>query len=383
MTKTILHISNDYPDILAPNKTKAVSNLVDGTPEYRHVVYSLNRVSAWNGLAHLSFGEDRTAIAYGALPKGLFWERRLRAVAQWILADLKAKNIAPDLIEAHKFTIEGLIGQDLAKAFNVPLICDVQGYTDINILKKKQSLRGRYKQIARECAAILPYAPWPLKAFEDLIGLDRAKATCLPVVPYVDEMSAAPIIEDDKLLSVFHLDGWQNKNFENMVQAVKALSIKRKNITLDVYGSGAPKTLLTLQGVIEKADAASCVRLMGPVDHGDMQGVMKKYAAFVMPSKSESYGLVYVEALFSGVPVMFNANRGISGYYDPKDIGYGADPHDVNDIMTGMEHLLDHQKSLKDNVEKMQKNGDFEQLRKENILNTYRGVIEGALKGRT
>lgn len=378
--KTIIHISNDYPDILVPQKTKAVKNLVDGTPEYRHIVYSLNRVDALSGIASMAFGDDRIAVAYGALPKGIWWEKRLPEVAQWILKDLSAKGITPDLIEAHKFTIEGVIGYHLAKSFNVPLICDIMGYSDVNILKKKKSMRGVYQDIAHYSAAFFPYAPWTLDEFNKMIPLDKAKCTCLPVVPFVDEMKAAPIITDDKILSVFHLDGWKNKNFEGMAQAVKALLPNRPHLTLDVYGGGSPKTLIALQKIIDTLDISKHVRLMGPVENGAMPEIMQKYAAFVMPSKSESYGLVYIEALFSGLPVLFNAKRAIAGYYEAGDIGYGCDPLDSGDIANGIVHMLDHQKSLKECIAKMQKDGAFEQLRKGAILQQYKAVIDSVLE---
>ena len=38
MKPLIVHITNDYPDPLLPQKTKAVQNLVEGTPQYRHIV---------------------------------------------------------------------------------------------------------------------------------------------------------------------------------------------------------------------------------------------------------------------------------------------------------------------------------------------------------
>ena len=377
----IVHITNDYPDVLVPHKTNAVLSLVEGTPEYRHIVYSLNRVSAISGLAHMNFGVDKVAVAYGALPKGIFWERRLREVGQWILQDLQSKNIVPNVIEAHKFTIEGLIGQDLALSYNVPLICDIMGYTDINILHKKKSLHTRYKKIAEQAAAILPYAPWSLKAFDDVIPLDKSKCRCLPVVPNIDAMIPASVNDKDKLVSVFHLDGWKNKNFEGMALAIKKLSKDRPNITLDVYGTGSPKTLMKLQKIIDTNYLNKRVNLMGPVENCDMQSVIQRYAGFVMPSKSESYGLVYIEALFSGVPVLLNARRGISGYYDLEKIGYGCDPHDVDDIARGIAYLSDNQASLKESVQKMQESGAFEQLRKEAILKTYKSVIEMVLKG--
>ena len=382
MKPIILHISNDYPDSLVPQKTRAVLNLVEGTPQFSHVVYSLNRANAFSGLSAISFGEDRTAISYGALPKGIFWRSRLKSVASWIIADLKAKRIQPSIVEAHKLTIEGIIGLEIARAFSCPLVCDIQGYTDINMLAKKPSFHDDYREIANVSAAIFPYAPWPLDAFEEKIGLKREKCHMLPVISTLDTMSAAPFIATPKLLSVFHLDGWKNKNFKGMILAVKALREQGKDITLDVYGAGSPKTMLILQGLINRHSLQKHISLMGSVENGKMPEIMKKYVGFVMPSYSESYGLVYVEALFSGVPILLNTKRGVSGYFDLTQVGYGCDPSNVEDIARGMQILIDNQKPLKENIAQMQKRGVFDFMRKHAILKTYTSVMETVLAGK-
>ena len=164
MRPVIVHLSNDYPDPLFPDKTRAIRELVEGTAEdFEHIVYSLNRKNGWSGISASPFGKNNVVVTYKALPKGILWGKRLGDVATWIEADLRAKNIIPDLIEAHKFTVEGLIGQQLARVFKKPLICDIQGDTDTNILKKKIGLRSRYQEIAREakdCFFLLRRGRW-------------------------------------------------------------------------------------------------------------------------------------------------------------------------------------------------------------------------------
>lgn len=379
MNPVIVHLSGDYPDRFAPGKTCAVANLVEGTPEFRHVVYSLNRVNGWSGLRAETFGEDRTQIVYGALPAGLLWEKRLPDVARWILADLRKRGIVPDLVQAHKFTVEGVIGLELARAFSCPLVCDIQGHTDVRILKVKRGFRRRYREIAQESAVVFPYAPWPVEAFEKGAGLDRGKCRMLPVVPNFDALGSAPVVREDKLLSVFHLDGWKNKNFEGMVRAVKILAAKRPGLILDIYGGGRPETLRRLQEIIAQNGMEKHVVLKGPVENGALPEVMRAYAGFVLPSRSESYGLVYAEALFAGLPVLFNKRRGISGYFEPARIGYACDASLVEDIAAGMDYLLAHQESLKENIARMQAAGDLDMLRKGNILDTYRAGIAAAL----
>lgn len=379
MKPVILHLSNDYPDPLQPDKTRAVLSLVEGTPQYRHVVYSLNRVSAWNGIAAIPFGEDRTAVAYGALPKGIFWNARLADVSAWILADLKARRIVPNLIEAHKFTVEGLIGFRLAREFSCPLVCDIQGDSDTRILEKKTSLRGHYKDIARMAALVFPYAPWAIEPFRKNAGLDPAKCVCLPVIPNVDILTPAPIIAEDRLVSVFNLDSWKRKNIATVITAIQTLSSARPTLSLDIYGRGQPKNLLALQAVISRLDKARRVRLIGAAQNSALPSLLKNYAAFVMPSRRETYGLVYAEALFSGLPLLFSKNRGIDGYFDAQKIGYAADPFSATDIVRGIDHLLKNQSALKDQIANMQTSGELNPLRQRSILDVYSRAIDKVL----
>ena len=382
MKPVIVHISGDYPDALQPAKTSAVRSLVDGTADnFRHVVYSLNRVDGWFGIASLPFGEDRTAIAYHALPKGLLWGPRLDALAAWIEADLRARGIRPDLIEAHKFTIEGPIGLKLAEAFGVPLACDIQGDTDTKILAAKKSWHPLYRAIAARAAVVFPYAPWPLPAFQAAIGLDPAKCRVLPVMPLADALSPCPVAAAPRFISVFNLDSWQRKNIVGLGRAVAALAAERPGLAVDAYGRGSPAALIALRHALGDAGVAGQVNLCGPVPNGDLNGVMKRYTAFALPSRRETYGLVYAEALFAGLPVLFGRKRGIDGIFAEAAIGCGCDPQDVDDVARGLRDLLAREAALKDSIAALQSAGGLDRIRRAAILDVYRAGLGDALTG--
>lgn len=339
MKPVILHISNDYPDPLQPDKTRAILNLVEATPEFRHVVYSLNRVNGWRGIADIAFGEDRTAIAYSALPKGLFWEKRLDDVADWIIKDLKKKNIVPDLIEAHKLTVEGLIGQRLAAEFSRPLVCDIQGGTDLTVLKIKVDLRHRYREIAKMSKLVFPYAPWVVDHFNRLIGLEKNKCQCLPVLPGFDSLKPSSPTKSNRLITLMRFGDRKNKNVAGLIGAIQKLKSERPSLTLDIYGGGNPDSLIRIKKDIEKAGIEDRIIFRGPITNNRLPEIMSEYSALVMPSFSETYGLVYVEALFCGVPVLFSKGRAIDGYFETKSIGYACDPASIDDIAAGIDYL--------------------------------------------
>ena len=366
-------------------KTKAILNLVEGTPEFRHVVYSLNRYTAFGGMAALPFGADRIALAYGALPKGIFWEGRLRALADWIIADLKGKGIVPHLVEGHKITVEGVIAQQVAKAFSCPYICDIQGNTDGLVLKNKPNYHKMFRGVIADAALILPYAPWTIKPFQDSVGLSPLKCTVLPVIPDIDSLSAAPVLASSRLITIFNLDFWKMKNMAGLLEAVDGLSSKYPHIHVDIFGQGEAKSIVIANRIIEKFGGSKRATVMGPVQNEDLPTIMKQYDAFVMPTLRETYGLVYVESLFAGIPVLYSKGRTIDGYFKPTKIGYACVPESVKDIAQGIDYLLTNEAKLKESIAQMQERGDFDRIRRGNILDLYRAELTRVLikKGAT
>ena len=53
---------------------------------------------------------------------------------------------------------------------------------------------------------------------------------------------------------------------------------------------------------------------------------------FILPSKKESFGLVYAEAMSQGLPVIYTKGQGFDGQYPEGEIGYHINPNDSMDI---------------------------------------------------
>lgn len=379
--KTIVHISSDFPDPLAPAKTHAVRRLVSETPGYRHVVYSLNRVNWSSDIAALEFGPDRKAVAYGAPPKALLLETRLKRVADWILEDLRAQRLPVDALHLHKLSVEGLIGLKIARALGRPFIVNIWGDSDLKFLRVRRDLRKQWNAVAAEASLILPCAPWALDEVGRLLSIDRSKAIVLPCIAQNGPFSASPAVAEPRLVSVFHLDSYRRKNFELLTKAVVNVSKARPGIRLDVYGEGSARTILVLHKMIKSAGAEGVVSLKGPVTKATLGETLRRYAAFVMPTRRETFGMVYVEALFAGVPALHSRGWGIDGFFEPDEIGYACDPTRLADIEYGIDRLLTQQEPLKRRIEALHESGGLKRFETPHIVETYRRGLERVLNG--
>jgi glycosyltransferase involved in cell wall biosynthesis len=377
--QTILHITVDFPDALVPAKTRAVEALIAGVGDFRHVIYSLNRASWHRGVAALPFGRDRIALAYGAPPYGIGLAYHLRPVAETILNDLTQREVFPSLIHAHKLSVDGLIASELAERLGCRYIASLWGDTDIKIFEAKPGLRERYREIAGQATLLLPAAPWTASYFRDALALDPARLEILPVMTAADALLQPVAIGAPRFVTVLRLDCWHRKGLDTLAQAIALLAQEIPSVTLDVYGGGSPKALLEVTNMIHKSGAASHINLLGPLPHSAVQKTMNGYAALVMPTRRETYGMVHVEALFSGLPILWSRDRGIDGLVDGTNIGYRCDPTSVDDVVKGLRVLATQEETLKREVLAAQMRGAFECLRRPAIAERYRSLLKQAI----
>ncbi len=378
--KTIIHISADFPDPLVATKTKAVKSLIELAPGFRHVVYSINRASWRGGIATQRFGEDHLAIAYGAPSYGVRLRHHLGIVADVISAEVERRKIRPDLIHAHKFAVEGFVAAQLSSTTGAPFIASFWGDTDRKIFEAKPALRTAYRAIARQAAMLLPVAPWTRDYFAAALGLDRRNFEILPVVTLADAVIAPALSGQPRFASIFAFDSWKRKGFEVLVQAIASASREFGAITLDVYGRGSPAALLDMTALIRGACVENRVTLMPPLDHAEVQRVVNGYAGFVLPSRPETYGMVYAEALLAGVPILWSQNQGVDGFFDAADVGYRCDPQSAEDVAKGLRHLIVNQARLKQQIAKLQTQGAFEILRRDAIGARYARLLAAAMR---
>lgn len=377
--KTILHISADFPDALVPAKTRAVEALIAGVNEFRHVVYSLNRASWHRGVAAIPFGQDRIALAYGAPPYGIGLIYHLRPVTEVILGDIKRRRIVPSLIHAHKFSVDGLVAAEVAERLSCPFIASVWGDTDIKIFEAKPGLRERYRDIARRAELLLPAAPWTASYFRSALALDRDRFEVLPVMTAADTVIPPATLGLPRFVTVLALDSWRRKGLDTLAQALALLTREMPAVTLDVYGGGSPKALLDVTHMIGKCGAADRIKLMGPVPHAGVQETMHRYTAFVMPTRRETYGMVHVEALLAGVPILWSRDRGIDGLLDGLDVGYRCDPTSAEDVANGLRFLATEEDRLKREIHAKQTERALDGLRRPAIAERYRSLLLRAM----
>jgi len=83
-----------------------------------------------------------------------------------------------------------------------------------------------------------------------------------------------------------------------------------------------------------------------------------------MASFRETFGLVYVEAMSQGLPILYSKDRGFDGFYKEGEVGYSVDPEDPKTIEAGVEKILKNYQHLKSNGIKHAKDFNWQAVAK-------------------
>ena len=183
------------------------------------------------------------------------------------------------------------------------------------------------------------------------------------------------------IFSLFHLVSASRKNLDGLASAALIAAQRLPDFQIDVFGGGSPVDIFAAQGMIEAAGAGRHIRLCGPLERDGFRERLHKYAALVLPTRRESYGLVHVEALFAGLPVLWSQDRGVDGLFAANGVGYRCDPDNVSDIARGLGYLHAEEAVLKASIAHQQAQGCFDHLRHKAITTAYDELVKLALGG--
>ena len=149
------------------------------------------------------------------------------------------------------------------------------------------------------------------------------------------------------------------KGWEDFLEVLYMLRRENYCVKGTMAGRGAEQEkMLTM---INKKGLNECIEYVGPVAHEELPNLFSRFDVFIFPSRrSESLGLVGVEAMACGVPVIGSNIGGIPGYVEDGVNGYLFESGNVNDLF---EKLLQFLSLSKKERKKMSSNARNSTLR--------------------
>lgn len=380
MKKTVLHLSYDYADPSSDQKTNAVAALIDQVRQIANVqVISLDRVLNFKAEKTTRDARGVVMVKSFGLPLSLFLLANLRRAGHAIenanaMGLLSLKEV--DVIHSHKISFEGYIGYLLAQKRQIPLFVTLR-QTDTMLLRFRPDLSSTWRQILGYCSRIFYVVPSLLEPLRTHLGQSFFETVVKPKLAFLPNIVDTRVPEHHlepeagTLLTVFRMTrkSVHRKNVRRLLQALAAL--KRKDLRLDVIGTGS--YLPVVQNWVQQYRIADQVRFLGPIANSAIHPYYARAQAFVLPSKSETFGYVYAEALLNGTPILYSRGTGFDGLFE--NVGVAVAPHQVESICTGLSEILARNTSFRAQIQSLKKNDAFRIFSPEYARATYQGCL--------
>ncbi len=272
-----------------------------------------------------------------------------------------AKNIHYDLIHSH-YWMSGLAARDLKSAWNRGNTPIVQMFHTLGVMKQRVAhlpgeAEGDYRQegerqVLRLADRIVAATPAELAQLQWLYQADTSKVVVIP--PGVDTRRFYPMPPDEAkefigvppcdrmLLFVGRIEPL--KGIDTLIKAIALMQSEGVYVCLTVIGGDADSDseiptaeMSRLKAMCEEAGVTDLVTFLGKRSQDTLPYYYCASEAVVVPSYYESFGMVALEAMACGVPVVasqvgglaFLVQDGVTGFTVPVD-----DPQALADRLT-------------------------------------------------
>lgn len=276
-----------------------------------------------------------------------------------------------DLIHSN-YWFSGLAGMEIAKKLNLPQVHIYHSIGEIRfkVLKKFKLQKRDYfyfqkrteseKLIAEKCTGIIATSPSEKHLLLKLFKLDPKK---IPVITIgVDRKVFSPVSqlrarkrlglsETKKLLIYAGRIEWR-KGLGTLLYSLKRILETYPDTKLYIIGGARTARLKKLeqaeldrqQKIIAELGIENRVYYLGPKTHKRLRLYYSAADVCVVPSYYEPFGIVPIEAMACGTPVVASKTGGLSYSVQNGKTGFLAKPRDRNELAEKILMVLDRGK---------------------------------------
>lgn len=240
----------------------------------------------------------------------------------------------PDILHAH-FTHQGYLGSLLKDKYDIPLVV-TEHSSHVNKENIRAELVEKGNIAYKNADSLISVSPTLKKRIKDKFGVDSI------YIPNIVDTSLFIYEPREKnkefrFVSTGHLI--PIKGNETTIRAFYKAFKYDDSVSLTIFGEGNERK--KLEALIRDLALGDRIKLMGQTAREDMAKEYKLSDAFVLASRSETFGVSYIEALSSGLPVLATRCGGPEVFVNNGN-GILSDVDDVDALAKNMQYLYEN-----------------------------------------
>ncbi|MBK8848156.1 MAG: glycosyltransferase [Bacteroidetes bacterium] len=216
----------------------------------------------------------------------------------------------PDQIHIHTlFNYFSRCGMQFAVRNKIPFVITPHGMLDIYSLTRSKLVKIVHRTIWDN--HLLKKAKYiHFTTIEEYENSEIPKGCNYYIAPYLLAEPAKikrgnyDSLQSFNLVSLGRIN--RKKGLDILIRSMHIIHEYRLNVTLDIYGEDDDYCKPELVLLAKKLGIASAISFKGKLNPDNRNQTLQQYALLILPSYQENFGLVVVEALSNGLPVIIS-----------------------------------------------------------------------------
>ncbi len=254
-----------------------------------------------------------------------------------------------DLIHAHVACPDGYVANKIYELFNIPFVLTVHGYDFYQTIYKNYICRNYIKNILNNANYVVVVSSKLKQIAEVELNIKRkievianGYSTYNGNTVEYDQKFIKNKNHDIIILSVSTLI--KRKKIDLNIKAIRNLKQKIPNIKYLIVGEGNERD--QLEKLVRKYCLQKNVFFLGRLDNKEVLKLMENVTIFSLPSINESFGVVYLEAMAHGIPIIACKGEGIEDVIKDGTNGFLVEPNNVIELTNKMLYIINNPKKI-------------------------------------
>lgn len=248
----------------------------------------------------------------------------------------------PDIIHAHTLFSDGSLALHYYGKYGTPYIVAIRATDLDHFLKYKPWLKSYGKQILDHARYVVFISASLKRKFQQIYGDGyESKTRLIPNGINQTFLNTGKLLKKNihTPLDLLYVGSFlKRKNVPSLIKLVE-----NSNARLSIVGRGGDEEKKVLQ-MIRNSDK---INYLGQIkDQSRLIQIYRQSDIFIMTSLAETFGLVYIEAMSQGLPVIYSKNTGIDGLFEQGSIGFGVSPGSVSEMKYGIDRIVSNYQEI-------------------------------------
>ncbi len=249
-----------------------------------------------------------------------------------------------DLVHAHWVLPAGLYGAFLAAVRRKPFIITSHGAFTNTFEQRHPLIRRLVRGVLSKADKIIAVGHVQQEKIEEILNIPAGSVACINMgvlipdtIPNQQQARRQLQISEDKRIVLFIGNLLKRKGPDLLIDAIAEL---RETADLQVFIGGQGPESRSLIKKIRELNLAETIEMIGSVQPEDVLTWMAAADICVVPSRTEPFGLVAIEALAAGTPVIAAEVGGLIESIRPGYNGLLFPVNDAKSLATSLKSLI-------------------------------------------